>query len=161
MSNIHFTHEKIKGDIAEEIFWQMFRELGKFTILRFGYEYSLPELAQYQYLPAVKAVQDNIRNAPDFLLISQDRKEVYLVEVKYHRHLGSGFTLSDARKTYEHWDSAWLFIATLDGFYFGRCQEIIQNHGAIRPLDDKWVLPECREQYLDLLIDYEEQHAHR
>ena len=53
----------------------MFRESGKFTILHAGYEYTLPELAQYQHLAEVKAVIENIRNAPDFVLISQDEKK--------------------------------------------------------------------------------------
>ncbi len=43
-----FSHDLIKGKVAELIFALMFRDVGKFTILRFAYEYTLPELAQYQ-----------------------------------------------------------------------------------------------------------------
>src|ERR1044072_7473302 len=92
-----FVRHLIKGKVAEIIFQQMFQESGKFTILRSGYEYTLPELAQYQHLAEVKAVMDNIRNAPDFILVSQDKKEVHLVEVKY-RYL---LNLEDTRQTAE------------------------------------------------------------
>ena len=44
-----FSHELIKGKIAELIFEMMFREAGRFTS-SFGYEYTLPEIAQYQHL---------------------------------------------------------------------------------------------------------------
>lgn len=46
MNNISFTKNLIKGKIAEIIFENMLREAGIFTILHFGYEYILPELAK-------------------------------------------------------------------------------------------------------------------
>jgi len=51
-----FIKDLVKGKIAEIIFEQMFRESGRYTILHSGYEYTLPELAQYQHLAEVKAV---------------------------------------------------------------------------------------------------------
>lgn len=56
-----FIKDLIKGKIAEIIFEQMFRESARYTILHSGYEYTLPELAQYQHLAEVKAVIENIR----------------------------------------------------------------------------------------------------
>ena len=57
----------IKGKITELIFDQMFREAGRFTILPFGYERTLPELAQYSSEVKYRPVLDNVRSAPDFV----------------------------------------------------------------------------------------------
>jgi hypothetical protein len=83
MDQLNFTRNLLKGKIAETIFEQMFRRLGKFDIVPLGYEHTTPELAQYQHLNHVKQVLDNIRNVPDFALVSQNKGSVYLVEVKY------------------------------------------------------------------------------
>lgn len=70
MTNTEFLRELIKGKIAEIIFEQMFREAGEFTILWFGYEYTSPELAQYQHLLTEhKEVLADIRHTPDFILV--------------------------------------------------------------------------------------------
>ncbi|MDE2096048.1 MAG: hypothetical protein KGL39_02265 [Patescibacteria group bacterium] len=42
---ISFFRDLLKGKIAEVIFEQMFRDCGKFTILPFGYEKTVPEVA--------------------------------------------------------------------------------------------------------------------
>ena len=41
MKNIYFTHELIKGKIAEIIFAQMIRSTNEYTVLEFGYEKTL------------------------------------------------------------------------------------------------------------------------
>ena len=80
----NFSKDVIKGKIAEIIFELMFREAGKYTVIPFGYEKTFPELIQYsKRLPGAQKVIDNIKNAPDFAIISNDRKRIYLVEVKY------------------------------------------------------------------------------
>jgi len=89
-NNIKFSKRLIKGKIAEMIFERMFADSGQFTILRSGYEYSLPELAQYTQLPAVEKYFENIRTTPDFILISNDRKRAFIVEVKYRSMLKIG-----------------------------------------------------------------------
>lgn len=155
--NAEFVKDLIKGKIAEIIFEQMFRESGKFTILRAGYEYTLPELAQYQHLTEVNAVIENIRNAPDFVLISQDKKEVYLVEVKYRRQRRPQELKDVADKTLEIWNPSWLFVASPDGFFFEPCNTVSRNDGEIGRLYDggKWVEPGLQAQYLKLLNEFE------
>ena len=110
MNNVDFTKELIKGRIAETVFEQMFRESGQYTILRAGYEYTLPELAQYQHLAEVKAVIENIRNAPDFVLISQDKKRVYLVEVKFFARLNQKKIKEIADDMLKLWNPSYLLL---------------------------------------------------
>jgi len=43
----------------------------------------VPTLAQYRHLAEVQRVIDNIADAPDFVLISEDKSKIYLVDVKY------------------------------------------------------------------------------
>jgi hypothetical protein len=152
-----FIKDLIKGKIAEIIFEQMFRESGNFTILHSGYEYALPELAQYQHLAEVKAVIENIRNAPDFVLVSQDKKEVYLVEVKYRSHRRPQELKEIVDKTLAVWNPSWLFIASPDGFFFEPCNTVSRNNGEIGPLyaGGKWVEQGIQSQYLKLLNQFE------
>lgn len=81
--DIKFSKDLIKGKIAEIIFEQMFREAGEYTIIPFGYESIVPELSQCKKFSKAQKVIDNIRHSPDFVLISQSKESVYLVEVKY------------------------------------------------------------------------------
>ena len=74
---IGFNRDLIKGKIAEIVFEQMFREEGEFTILRLGYEYTSPQLAQYKNHIEVQQVLNTIKSAPDFALISHDKKRVF------------------------------------------------------------------------------------
>lgn len=152
-----FTHDLMKGKIAELVFELMFRESGKFTTLRFGYEYTLPELAQFQHLVEVKKVLENIHNAPDFILISNDKKEVYIVEVKYRSQRKSEEIKEIATNTLKTWDPSWLFIASPDGFFFEPCHTIERNGGNIGTLYDKWVPKNIITKYLEVLNDFEKE----
>ena len=153
--HVNFIKQLVKGKIAEIIFEQMFSESGKFTILHSGYEYTLPELAQYQHLNEVKAVMTNIRNAPDFVLISQDKKEVHLIEVKYRSQLSSKDIREVAEGLLKTWNPSWLFIATPNGFFFELCNSILNNDGDIKPLYETWVDYKIQEEYLKLLNEFE------
>lgn len=153
--NIEFSRNLIKGRIAEIIFEQMFRESGKFTILRMGYEYTLPELAQYKQLPEVEKYLENIRHTPDFILISDDKKEAYVVEVKYRSHRKAEDTMSIASNNLKVWDPSWLFIASPDGFFFGPCNTIKNKCGEIGQLFEKWVDKETQDKYLKLMNEFE------
>ena len=147
-----FIKDLVKGKIAEIIFEQMFRESGRYTILHSGYEYTLPELAQYQHLAEIKAVIENIRNAPDFVLISQDKREVYLVEVKYRTHRYPEDLKRICEETQKTWHPCWLFVASPDGFFFEPCSMVLANNGIIGPLwNEKFVEPQVRDEYLKLL----------
>jgi len=147
-----FVKDLVKGKIAEIIFEQMFRESGRYTILHSGYEYTLPELAQYGYLAEVKAVIENIRNAPDFVLVSEDKKEIYLVEVKYRSHRNSEELKKLCEETLKTWHPCWLFVASPDGFFFEPCSMVVANNGYIGPLvNEKFVNLKTRDEYLKLI----------
>jgi hypothetical protein len=158
-----FSHDLIKGKIAELVFELMFREAGKFTPLRFGYEYTVPELAQYRNLVGVEEVLNNISNSPDFILISKPkngsgRVEVFTVEVKYRTHPNPQDAAQVAAETLKTWNPSWLFIASPEGFFFAPCSSIIRDAGVISPLSDNWVSKELKAKYLELLRDFELGH---
>lgn len=150
-----FIKHLIKGKIAEIIFEQMFRESDKYTILRSGYEYTLPELAQYQHFVEVKAVMENIRNAPDFILISNDKREVHLVEIKYRSQRRDDELKKIAHETLKAWNPCFLFVASPDGFFLETCENIYNNNGNISPLSHKWADKEIQEECLKLLNEFE------
>ena len=153
-----FIKNLVKGKIAEIIFEQMFQESGNYTILHSGYEYTLPELAQYQHLNEIKAVIENIRNAPDFVLVSQDKTEVHLVEVKYRSRRYSEELKKICDETLKIWNPCWLFVASPDGFFFEPCNTISNNDGHIGLLvNEKFVTHKIRDQYLELLNQFEPQ----
>ncbi len=154
--HVVFVKDLIKGKIAEIIFEQMFRESERYTILHSGYEYTLPELAQYQHLAEVKAVIENIRNAPDFVLISQDKREVYLVEVKYRTRRYPEDLARICEETLKTWNPCWLFIASPDGFFFEPCNSVLNNDGRIGELvNERFVDHAIRDEYLELLKELE------
>jgi len=150
-----FIKHLIKGKIAEIIFEQMFWEAGKYTVLHSGYEYTLPELVQYQHLAEVKAVIENISNAPDFILVSNDKTEVHLVEVKYRYRRDADELKNVAQETLKTWNPSWLFIASPDGFFFEPCHTVVANNGVMGRLYEKWVKLPVQHDYLKLLNEFE------
>ncbi len=152
-----FVKDLVKGKIPEIIFEQMFRESGRYTILHSGYEYTLPELAQYQHLAQIKAVIENIRSAPDFVLISshendKGEKEVYLVEVKYRTHPHADDLKKICEETLKTWNHCWLFVASPNGFFFEPCNTVLNKGGYIGELvNEKFVDHGIRDEYLKLL----------
>jgi hypothetical protein len=151
---IKFTRDLIKGRIAEVIFEQMIREEGKYTIIPFGYEYTVPTLSQYQHLTEIKRVMDNIKDAPDFALVSNDKRKVYLVEVKFRKELDPEELKDIARKLLNRWNPSWLFVATPDRFYCAPCSTIVRD-GKISPLSISWITHEHQMEYLRLLNEFE------
>ena len=132
----------------------MFRKAGKFTVIPFGYENTLPEIAQYAHLAEYKQVLDNIRTAPDFALVSDDKREVFLVEVKYKTSHTDSEIKDIAIKIQEKWKLVRLFLATPEGFYFDSCSNIIKNGGRISPLGTAWVIDEIQKEYFELLKNF-------
>ncbi|MEI7689319.1 MAG: hypothetical protein WCI91_04025 [Candidatus Nomurabacteria bacterium] len=151
---IEFSEQLIKGKIAEMVFSQMFRGSNNFTVIPFGYENTFPEIVQYANLANNKKVFETIRNAPDFALVSHDKRDVYLVEVKYRHNLTNEHIQEIAEKIHNRWKSVQLFIATPGGFFFGDCSEIILDKGKISPLDTKWVSEESQKEYIKLLMSF-------
>lgn len=152
--DIDFSKNFIKGKIAELIFDQMFREGKKFTVIPFGYESTLPEIARYAHLAEYQPVIENIRTAPDFALVSNDKKEVFLVEVKYRKNLNKEEIKSQSEKICDRWKSVWLFVATPEGFYFNSCNDVINKNGEMDLLGKKWINSEIQDKYLSLVNEF-------
>ena len=152
--SIQFSRNLIKGKIAEVIFEQMIREEGRYEIIPFGYEHTVPALAQYRHLVQVQKVIDNISDAPDFALISNDKSQVYMVEVKYRIGHSAEDIKDVAASILERWYPSWLFIATPQGFYCAPCSSIAET-GKISPLSTNWVTAERQAEYLNLLNEFE------
>jgi hypothetical protein len=110
-------------------------------------------LAQYQ-LQILKETLENIRNTPDFILLKPDHTDVVFVDVKYRKTLQPLRVLELANKVERKWPDAWLFLATLDGFYFAPCAEIQERQGHIPALPTKWVSQSLQNEYLALLREF-------
>lgn len=152
--NIDFVRKLIKGRITEVIFEQMMRKEDRYTIIPFGYEHTMPTLAQYRSLAEVQRVIDNIADAPDFVLISHDKTRVYLVEIKYQNKLNIEDLKEYAKKLIERWEYPWLFVATPSGFKCGLCKKILEE-GVIGDLSENWVSHERQAEYLKVLLEFE------
>lgn len=154
MDNITFARNLVKGKIVETIFAQMLREAGGFTVLEFGYEKVIPELIQQGY-SGDNEMMETLRTAPDFAVINRKTKEVRLIEVKYQRFLNPAYVFRYANKMHQSWNPSYLFIATLDGFYFDEINDIIKKNGAIGPLNHPQISDELQKKYLQIVIDFE------
>lgn len=154
MSNIIFARNLVKGKIAETVFAQMLRESRQFTVLEFGYEKVIPEFVQQGY-DENNGMIETLRTAPDFAVINQKTKEVKLIEVKYMRALNLGYVLKDAKRMSGSWNPSYLFIATLEGFYFDSIENIIKNNGEIPKFDNNQISEDVQERYLQILKDFE------
>jgi len=152
MHNIKFTHSLIKGKISEIIFSQMIRSTGSYTVLEFGYEKTLPILAQMHPKNDVSAdILETIRRAPDFTIINNETKEVYLIEVKYMNKITEGRVLKVAHIMKKSWKYAALFITTPEGFYFDTVENIVENKGEIKPFRHPKINLKNQAKYLELV----------
>lgn len=149
-----FSHDLIKGKITELVFDQMFRAMDKFTVIPFGYESTLPEIAQSSHLVEYKYVLDQIRTSPDFAMVSHDKTEVFLVEVKYFGVYDEEKVRIIAEKIHSKWKVVWLFIATPNGFFFDSCNKVIKSNGKMEKLSSNWVTQELQDHFLKTLKDF-------
>jgi len=150
---IDFSKQLIKGKVAELIFEQMFRRVNGYTVIPFGYESIIPELVQYAEKEDRFGLIENIRNAPDFALVSHDPKQVLLVEVKYRSGLNMEQIKETAKRICEQWKLAWIFYATPHGFYFDSCSEV-EHLDSLTPLNEKIIPIELQKEYIRLLKDF-------
>ena len=151
--NINFSRKLIKGRITEVIFEQMIREEERYAVIPFGYEHTTPTLAQYRHISEVPRVIDNISEAPDFALISEDKTKVYLVEVKYQKNFNLDEVKISCEKLLKRWEFPWIFIATPQKFYCAPCSSIVKN-GNMSELSENWVARERQVEYLKLLSEF-------
>ncbi len=157
MDNIKFTRNLVKGKIAETVFAQILRDTKQFTVLEFGYEKIIPELVNYRESQAKNSTLETLRTAPDFAVINQKTKEVHLIEVKYLKKLNNKYVYEYAKRMSESWNPSYLFVATLDGFYFDEINKIIKMKGKIEPLNHPQIPKSLQEKYLQILRDFESQ----
>ncbi len=148
---INFSKQLVKGRIAETLFEQMLRDAGGFTILAFGYESVIPELAHRQHDLEAEATMEIIRRAPDFAVIDNKTHEVHLIEVKYRMHPNSINNLSVAKRMHESWKPSYLFLATPQGFYFDKVSKIVENNGLMGRLCYPQITEELQLKYTGLL----------
>jgi hypothetical protein len=155
MNNIAFARNLVKGKIAEAVFAQMLRSTGEFTVLDFGYDRIIPELVQHGEGGDNEMVE-TLRTAPDFAVINKKTKEVHLIEVKYRRTFIQKNILEIAERMSKNWNPSYLFLASVDGFYFGEVKTIIKNKGRIELLEHKQIPKETQIAFLRILNDFEE-----
>lgn len=147
--NIDFTRNLIKGRIVETLFEEMIRHENNYMVIPFGYEHTIPTLAQYHDVVDIPKIIDNISEAPDFVLISNDKTKVYLVEVKYQKTLDKISLIKYAEALMKRWEYPWLFVATREIFYCGQCRDIIKN-GEINKCSDNWISYEEQKKGINL-----------
>jgi len=154
MNDKNFSKNLVKGKIAETLFEQMLRDAGGFTVLSFGYENILPELAIRQDSINAKEAMEIIRRAPDFVVIDNSTHEVHLVEVKYMRRLDKTYILPTAKRMLQSWKPSWLFLATPSGFFFSKVSDIVEKKGEIPKLTHSRVSEKLQAQYIKLLNEF-------
>ncbi len=145
---------ELSRKIAEIIFEEMIRNEKRYEVIPFGYEHTVPTLAQYQHLVEIKQVMKNISDAPDFALISKDKKALYLVEVKYQKVKNMKYIHTYAQELMQRWSISWIFLVTPKGFFCDVTRSIIET-GEIKKLSKNWVDEERQKQYLKLLDEFE------
>ena len=152
--SIDFSRKLVKGRIAETIFEQMLRDTECFTILAFGYESVLPELAHRQHDIHAQETMEIIRRAPDFAVINNESHDVHLIEVKYMMQPRIEWILRDAKRMVESWKPSYLFLATPEGFFFDKAITIVEKGGAVSPLSHPKIPKELQNKYLRLLNEF-------
>jgi len=155
MSQNKFAENLIKGRIAEVVFEQMLREAGTFTVLPFGYEYVIPEVAHMRKNSESGEAIEILRTSPDYVVINHDTRKVHLIEIKYRKNIKKSDLKKLAKRMLDSWDPSYLFLATPEGFYFNSAEIIVKQDGEMNKLKHKDILPNLQEKYLDILNRFE------
>ncbi len=151
MNNINFTHQLIKGKIAEIIFEQMINHTKGYTILEFGYEKVVRQLANEPKTKNISETIEVVRRAPDFAVINEKTHEITLIEVKYMNEPKPARVLATARDIKKSWKRASLFIASPAGFFYDDVDSLIAHKGTPTPFTHGNIKPDTITAYLDLL----------
>lgn len=154
MNNIKFTHELLKGKIAEIIFEQMIHNTKGYTVLEFGYEKIVHQLAKTPKSEDARAMIEIVRKAPDYAIVNEDTHNVTLVEIKYMTKKTNSKVNAIAKEIEQSWRHATLFIATPEGFFFDQVDTIIGNKGVIKPFHHAKIPAKLIEQYLAMLNEF-------
>ena len=132
----------------------MLRETKEFTVLEFGYEKVIPEIIQQGYKED-NVMIETLKTAPDFAVINQVTREVRLIEVKYLKYFNAERILKYAERMSQSWNPSYLFVATLNGFYFNEINKVISENGNMDKLENSQITDEIQSQYLQILKDFE------
>jgi hypothetical protein len=125
-----------------------------YTVLKGGYEHTMPLVAQISRELEENKVLEGVRKSPDFVVIPKDNKFVYLVEVKYRRHpLNIPDIIKQAKSIHTFWPHTYLFVATNEGFFMDTCENIMKYHN-IQPLSEDIVSSESQDDYLKILQEF-------
>jgi hypothetical protein len=154
MNNIKFTHGLIKGKIAEIIFEQMIHNTKGYTVLEFGYEKVVHQLAKAEKSEDARAMIKIVRKAPDYAIVNEESHNVTLVEIKYMAKRTKSKVNAIAKEIEQAWRHAALFIATPDGFFFDQVETILKNKGDIKPFTHGKIPEKVQVQYLALLNEF-------
>ncbi len=154
MNNIKFTHELLKGKIAEIIFEQMIHNTKGYTVLEFGYEKVVHQLAKANKSDDARAMIEIVRRAPDYAIVNEENHNVTLVEIKYMAKRTRGKVLSVAKEIERSWRHAALFVASPDGFFFDQVDSIIAKKGEIKPFTHVKIPEKMIADYLNLLKEF-------
>lgn len=148
MNETEYAKEIAGNNLTDSIFKAIFTEAGTFTVIPLHDEHTKAQLQRYNHIVEIQALMRNPASAPGYLLISKDKKRIYIVDVIYRTHRIAKEIKQRALDTHKTWNTAWLFIASPDGFYFGPCSQIAHDNGFIGGLFDQWVPSEMQQTYL-------------
>lgn len=154
MNQFKFTHELIKGKIAEIIFEQMIHNTNGYTILEFGYEKVVRQLAKERKSNTANDTIEIIRRAPDFAIINENTHDISLIEVKYMNNPSKSRVLSAAKDIKKSWKKSCLFVASPKGFYFDTVDDIINHKGAVNDFKHTNIPDKAQAKYLELLNEF-------
>lgn len=150
-THLQFTKELIKGKIAEIIFEQMIHDTSGYTILEFGYEKVVRQLAKERKSKDANETIEIVRRAPDFAVINEKTHDISLIEVKYMRRVQKRWVLQIAKDIKQSWKKSCLFIASPEGFYFDTVDNIIANEGAVGSFKHHMIPATTQKKYQELL----------
>ena len=125
-----------------------------YTVLEFGYEKVVHQLAKAPKSEDARAMIEIVRKAPDYAIVNEETHNVTLVEIKYMAKRTNGKVNAIAKEIERSWRHSALFIATPEGFFFDQVENIIKNKGVIRPFHHGKIQPKVVEQYVAMLNEF-------
>ncbi len=153
-NNIDFTDQLIKGKIAEIVFEQMIHQTKGYTILEFGYEKVVRQLANERKSDVARETIEIVRRASDFAIVNEKTHDITLVEVKYMYQITPKYVKQVAQNIKKSWKRASLFIVSPEGFFFGAVSELVDNGGHIKPFHHNHIPKNRQREYLALINKY-------
>lgn len=149
-----FLTKFVKGKIAEALFEKMFSESGSYAVIPSGYEHTIPIVAQFQHQISASDVLNTLKKSPDFILQSEDKRQIWFVEVKYNSSSSNfSYLQQQCLEIASCWPHTHIFIATPNGFFFDDVKNI--SKGLLpQPLRVEVIPMDVQEKYLKVLNDF-------